>query len=150
MNNLLAFIESSGAAALFLSAFISSTIAPGGSEALFLYLLAQQERPWLELLLVATAGNTLGALTTWLLGWLAALGYDRWAHKAPAEDSKALVLVKRWGNVALLFSWLPLIGDALCLAAGWLRLPFSGSLVAIAVGKLLRYAGLIGVYAYFN
>ena len=30
--------------------------------------------------------------------------------------------VQRWGAAALLFSWLPLVGDALCVAAGWLRL----------------------------
>jgi len=39
----------------------------------------------------------------------------------------------------LLLSWLPLIGDVLCLAAGWLRLNFIKSLFFITLGKFARY-----------
>ena len=45
--------------------------------------------------------------------------------------------------MALFFAWLPIIGDALCFAAGFLRLPFMASCAAIATGKAVRYAALI-------
>ncbi|MFA0697499.1 DedA family protein, partial [Vibrio sp. 10N.222.49.C9] len=38
------------------------------------------------------------------------------------------------------------IGDPLCLAAGWLRMRFLPCLVLIALGKLVRYAVLVGLY----
>ncbi|MDD2662100.1 MAG: DedA family protein, partial [Methylococcales bacterium] len=57
---------------LFLSAFISSTIAPGGSEAVLAYMIAAGHYPTELVVIVATIGNTLGAVTTWGLGVLAA------------------------------------------------------------------------------
>ncbi len=124
---------------LFISAFISSTIAPGGSEAVLAYMVSEQMFNVNLLILVATIGNTLGALTTWFLGILA-------AKKFPAEEllsekkQKSLGFVKRWGVWTLFFSWLPIVGDGLCFAGGWLKLPFLFSLIAILIGKAIRYA----------
>ncbi len=39
----------------------------------------------------------------------------------------------------LLLSWTPVIGDALCVAAGWLRLNPYFSALFIALGKFARY-----------
>jgi membrane protein YqaA with SNARE-associated domain len=123
---------------LFVSAFISSTIAPGGSEAVLAYMVAEKIQPIAWLVSTATVGNTLGALTTWWLGYLA-------AKKYPVESileknkQRALSWVKRWGSWSLLLSWLPVIGDALCFAAGWLKLPLFFSIFLIFVGKLIRY-----------
>jgi membrane protein YqaA with SNARE-associated domain len=123
---------------LFISAFISSTIAPGGSEAVLAYMVSEKLFNVEGLVFIATVGNTLGALTTWLLGILA-------AKKFPAEQLlsekkiKSLKLVKRWGIWVLLFSWMPIVGDGLCFAGGWLKLPILLSCVAIFVGKAIRY-----------
>jgi len=123
---------------LFISAFISSTVAPGGSEAVLAYMVAEKLQPVLWLVAVATVGNTLGALTTWWLGHLA-------AKKFPAEElldkgkQRALQWVQRWGNWSLLLSWLPVVGDALCFAGGWLKLPLFLSVSLIFIGKLVRY-----------
>ena len=99
----------------------------------------------LWLLCVATVGNSLGAVTTFGLGVLAAMGYPV-ENLAGSYHEKALNTVRRWGVTALFISWLPVIGDAFCLAAGWLRLPFILSLVAITLGKAIRYA--IVIYAF--
>lgn len=127
---------------LFLSAFISSTIAPGGSEVVLAYLLGRAETPASELLAVATVGNTLGAITTWLLGlWL--------ARRYPSESlrdgrrQRAVQSMRRFGVPLLLLSWLPVVGDGFCFAAGWLRLSFPTSVLAIALGKLGRYAAVV-------
>lgn len=129
---------SSAEIGLFVSAFVSSTVAPGGSEALLVWLASEQAAQTYRLLLIATLGNTLGAMTTWGLGY--------WISHYRSPDAvlrrvsaTTLERLRRWGVAPLLLSWLPLIGDGLCLAAGWLRLPLLLSLIAIALGKLLRY-----------
>ncbi|WFP48887.1 DedA family protein [Methylomonas sp. EFPC3] len=130
--------ESWGLLGLFASAFISSTVAPGGSEAVLAYLVSQQHIPVISLVAVATVGNTLGALTTWWLGLWAAGKYPA-ETVLSSERQRSLRAVRRWGSWALLFSWLPLVGDGLCFAAGWLRLSWFSSLLAIFFGKVLRY-----------
>jgi membrane protein YqaA with SNARE-associated domain len=123
---------------LFVSAFISSTIAPGGSEAILGWLVSQGSISPGLLVVTATVGNTLGALTTWVLGLLGSKGVGPGWFAARINET-AMIRVRSWGVPALFFSWLPVIGDALCFAAGWLRLPFLLSLVAIVAGKFLRY-----------
>ena len=39
----------------------------------------------------------------------------------------------------LLLAWAPLIGDALCVAAGWLRLHWLPCCLFMAIGKFVRY-----------
>jgi membrane protein YqaA with SNARE-associated domain len=101
---------------LFLSAFISATIAPGGSEAVLALLSSTGNYPIAYLILSATVGNTLGAMTTWGLGMLAAQKYPV-ATLLSADKQKALNIVKMRGLWVLFFSWLPIVGDAFCFAA---------------------------------
>jgi len=132
-------VEAYGALGLFISAFISSTLAPGGSEAVLVYLLLNQEHGVLFLVLVATAGNTLGALTTFYLGSIAASKYP--PEKITKKNfAKANTYIQQYGSAALLLSWMPVIGDVLCFAAGWVRLNVIKSFVFILLGKFARYA----------
>ncbi|MGR9087789.1 MAG: YqaA family protein [Gammaproteobacteria bacterium] len=130
---------------LFLSSFISSTIAPGGSEAVLAYMISQGQYHAGQLVLVATVGNTLGAMTTWGLGMLA-------AKKIPlpsmlsSKQQRALVVVRTKGVWTLFFSWLPVIGDALCFAGGWLKFPLALGLSAIFLGKLGRYSAIAWLF----
>lgn len=127
---------------LFLSSFISSTILPGGSEVLLVYLLNQSEFGPVELLIAASAGNSFGGVLTYAMGWWIA---SRWPLKVPKKkrQKQAVILVRRYGVLSLLFSWLPLIGDPLCLAAGWIRCHLFISLMLICVGKTLRYSLIV-------
>ena len=127
---------------LFISAFVSSTLAPGGSEVVLAYLVTNSAISYYWLGIVATIGNTLGALTTFLLGYFPAHRISaRYAEKL--HNPRAIGLLHRWGMYTLLFSWLPLIGDAFCFAAGWLRLPVLRATAFIITGKALRYSVLI-------
>ena len=84
----------------------------------------------------------MGALTTWLLGLWAARRYP--LDKLHDDTRrKAVQAMRRYGIPLLLLSWLPLVGDGFCFAAGWLRLSFAASLIAIALGKLGRYAAIV-------
>jgi len=127
---------------LFLSAFISSTLFPGGSEAVLAYLASDATQPLYLLVIIATLGNTLGAMTSWGIGRIISLRYS--AEKLLKPSHKMAVLrLQKHGSVILLFSWLPIVGDPLCVAAGWLRINWLASLLFIMIGKLLRYIVVI-------
>lgn len=133
--------------ALFISAFISSTLLPGGSEALLALLTHQNSEPLALLVSVATLGNVLGAMVTFFIGVYIATKYPVKQFDKPMQQ-KALNWLQRYGSFALLMSWLPVIGDPLCLVAGWLRLHWLWACLAIATGKLLRYAIVAGLFSF--
>jgi membrane protein YqaA with SNARE-associated domain len=118
---------------LFTSSFLSATLLPGSSEAVLVALLVSvKTAPWL-LVLTATIGNSLGGLTNVILGRLFPLRESsRWQERAQGW-------LQRFGAPALLLSWLPLVGDLLCLLAGWLRLPWGPVIFFLCLGKALRY-----------
>ncbi len=130
---------------LFTSAFISSTIAPGGSEAVLAYMVANGLYSNQTLLTVATIGNTLGALTTWGLGMMAAKKFPL-ATLLSAKKQQALAIVEKRGLWVLFFSWLPIIGEMLCFAGGWLKLPFISACLIILSGKFARYATIVWLF----
>ena len=116
--------------ALFGASFVAATLFPLPSEAaLFAYLRAYPEHTALAVA-AATAGNTLGGMTTYLLGRL-----------LPNRkiDNKALRALHRWGAPATFFAWLPIVGDALSAGAGWLRVNWLAALLFMAAGRLSRY-----------
>lgn len=127
---------------LFLSSTLAATLLPGGSEAMLLYLATQTDHALFTLWWVATLGNTLGGLINWGLGWLLSRRYPERAPKGK-HAARALAWIHRYGVWSLLLAWVPLVGDPLCVAAGWLRLPLLLSSLCIAVGKGLRYALLM-------
>ena len=91
---------------------------------------------------VATAGNTLGGLINWGVGrWLAWRFPDKWPNRS--EHIWALERIRRHGSPLLVLSWLPVVGDPLCLAAGWTRIAALPAALFIALGKGLRYALLL-------
>lgn len=122
--------EPVGLGALFLSSFLAATLLPGGSELVFVAVLASGTSTLWPALGVATLGNTLGGLSSYLVGRLV---------PDTKTGGRALDWLKRFGAPVLLLSWLPLIGDALCVAAGWLRLSPWWAALFIALGKFARY-----------
>jgi len=123
---------STGLWALFASSFLAATLLPGGSE-LVLYgtLKLHPETRWTAVA-IATVGNSLGGLTSYGIGRVI----------PQSKPMRGLALVQRYGSPALLLSWVPLIGDALCVAAGWLRVPLVFATAFMALGKLARYVAI--------
>lgn len=124
--------DEGGLLALFASSFLSATILPGNSEIVLGALVVASPSIHWAAIGVATLGNTLGGMTSWGLGRLLP---DRSGRLAP----RALALARRYGVAALLLSWVPVIGDALCVASGWLRHDWRAAALAIAAGKFARY-----------
>ncbi|MFD2095874.1 YqaA family protein [Corallincola platygyrae] len=122
---------------LFIASFAAATLLPGGSEAILVGLYLNSEYAAYQLFLAATLGNSLGAIVTVAMG--------RWVAKArPPKPTKNWQLrwhnrLQRHGSPVLVMSWLPLVGDGLCLLAGWLRLSWLPVCLYITLGKALRY-----------
>ncbi len=130
--------ETASLVSLFISSFLAATLLPGGSEAvLFAVLKAYPESIWPTLML-ATLGNTLGGMVTFGMGWML----------PQTQQLKHVEKVRRYGTPALLLAWVPLIGDALCLAAGWLRLKWWHAVLFMAMGKFARYWVIAAVTQY--
>ncbi|MBI5278462.1 MAG: DedA family protein [Burkholderiales bacterium] len=135
-----------GLSTLFVAAFISATLLPIGSEpALFGLLKLNPELFW-PAVLVATAGNTLGGMVDWWIGYGTHEVVDKYEHKQ--WHSKALGWLERLGPKACLLAWMPIVGDPLCAVAGWLRLPFWPCTGYMLVGKFLRYVTMTAALLY--
>jgi membrane protein YqaA with SNARE-associated domain len=120
-----------GLAAVFAASFIAATVVPLSSEAvLFGYLTLHPEHAALAVAL-ATLGNTAGGMTTYLIG--------RLFPEKRNFNERILQTLRRFGPAATFFAWLPVVGDALCAAAGWLRVNWVAALGFMAAGRLARY-----------
>lgn len=122
---------------LFSSSFLSATLLPGNSEVVFAALLVTVETHYLLLLMVAIIGNTLGGLTNVIIGRFVPEPKDH------ARLTLAMKWLQRYGTPALLLSWLPVVGDLLCLLAGWLRMPWWSVTFFMLIGKSLRYIAVM-------
>jgi membrane protein YqaA with SNARE-associated domain len=153
-------------ALIFLFAFLAATILPVGSEPVLLAYWASSNHPFIWLsVCVAGLGNTLGGLVTYAMGRGLRVAWQRWrqriqkpklgidpkvvnlvAQPAPALSGRMLNALNRFGPVALLLSWVPVVGDPLCLAAGSMRLRLLPCLFFMAIGKFGRYATMAWVF----
>jgi membrane protein YqaA with SNARE-associated domain len=132
---------------LFATAFISATIFPMQSEAVFLAAVYSGKYSVPLLLATATLGNTLGAGVNWWLGYRIEKFRDRkWFPATEAQMARAQNWYKRWGRWSLLLAWLPFGGDALTVVAGIMREPLPSFLAIVGLGKLARYLGVLGLY----
>ena len=114
---------------LFISSLLAATLLPGGSEAVLFGILKLHPELFWPALLVGTLGNTIGGMISFGMGWLL----------PQTQQLKHVEKVRAHGTPALLLAWAPLIGDALCVAAGWLRLnPWHAALFML-LGKFARY-----------
>ncbi len=129
-----------GLASLFIAAFVSATLFPIGSEAVFVGVLAANPANAAAALAVATLGNTAGGALGWCMGREAQRAFERLSHGSAPAHPRALRWLERFGPRACLLAWLPVVGDPLCLVAGWLKLPFWPCVVYMAIGKFARYA----------
>lgn len=128
-------------AGLFLSAFLSATFVPLQSELAFVGMVISGRYPAWLLLAVAGAGNTLGSAVNWWLGRaLTRFENRRWFPIRKSAIERAEKWYVRYGLWSLLFSWMPVIGDPLTLAAGIMRTDFRIFLALVAVAKTGRYA----------
>ncbi len=139
-----------GLSTVFTIAFISATLLPMGSEPAVFGLVKINPDLFWAAILVATAGNTLGGMLSWWMGYGAHHAVDKVRSRKHQPDSgnaslsdrmheRALKWLEKLGPKAYLLSWLPGVGDPLCAVAGWLKMPLLACTVYMALGKFARY-----------
>lgn len=132
-------------AGLFLASFLAATLLPGGSEALLLVLVNQSPLEWLSLIAVASVGNSLGSLSSYGLGYVGRVKFTKAQYQ-----SRSAALIDKFGVWSLFLSWLPVVGDLLCVLAGYFKLPLGMSLLFIFIGKTLRYCLVVYGFSLFT
>ena len=135
------WFENLGLLGLFLGNFLAATVVPFSSDALFIgALLAGISSP-LSILLVATAGNYLGGVTTYFIGRLAKWEWvEKWFRVKRETLEKQKKTIDRWGVWAALVSWVPIVGDVINIALGFYKTPAVWTLLLLFVGKFARFA----------
>jgi membrane protein YqaA with SNARE-associated domain len=125
---------------LFLISFLAATILPFSSEVTLATLIASSNYNNLSLLIFASLGNILGSVVNWVLGFYSRnLATKRWFPFKDKQIKKSSSWFNRFGKWSLLFTWIPIIGDPLTLAAGLLRVKFIEFLILVTIGKVSRY-----------
>jgi len=124
---------------LFLASFLAATVVPFSSEALLSYLIVTGTDPYLAVA-VASAGNWLGGMSSFTIGYL---GKWEWIEKYLRIKRESIEkwhdrLYKR-GAVFAFFSWVPAVGDIFAVGLGLLRANIWITAAAMLAGKLLRY-----------
>jgi membrane protein YqaA with SNARE-associated domain len=135
-----------GLAGLALGSFLAATLVPLPSEAALFAYLKLHPQGTVAAIAVATIANTAGGMTSYLLGrLLPERTQERLAPRENWKAQRALAWLRRYGAGATFFAWLPIVGDALCIAAGWLRLSWPVALGFMAAGRLARYLAVLAL-----
>ena len=124
---------------LFIISFLAATVFPLSPEVLMV-LLYTQGYSAIGLIIVATISGYLGSLTY----YFAAIGgrnlaLNRWIKIEPEKLAKTQVRFERWGSIILFFSWLPIVGEPLIIAAGLLKVRFAVFSFWVIFGRLVRF-----------
>lgn len=141
-------LQNLGLFGLFIGCLLAATVIPFSSEALLAGALLLDYSPW-TVILVATLGNTIGGMTCYLLGWLCKWSWIEKYLKIKEETlSNAQARIGKYGSLAALLAWLPVVGDVIAVALGIMRTRIVPTTLFMFIGKGLRYmvvAGLINV-----
>ncbi len=131
-----------GLSTVFVVSLVSATLLPMGSEPVVFGLVKLNPELFWYVVVVATAGNTIGGAISWWMGHGAHKIRDQFSQRqqASTQEVRALRWLHSLGPKACLLSWLPGVGDPLCALAGWLHLPFWPCVIYMAIGKFARYA----------
>jgi membrane protein YqaA with SNARE-associated domain len=128
---------------LLLASFLSATVLPFSSEAVLAGMVYAGGDPVL-CVAVATIGNTLGGVSSYLIGRLGKLEWmERYLGVREEKLNRWLPPIQRYGSFFAILSFMPAFGDAIPLGLGFLRVNPWLTTLWMALGKLLRYVVVI-------
>ena len=149
MNELSELAVTLGYPGVFLVSFIASTLIPFSNEIVVAAMPALGYDIWLTAIW-ATAGGYLGSLLNYLVGKKGTdFFFARWIKIKSARWQQAERIFQRWGNWALFFVWLPIIGDPLAIVAGAFNIDWRIFSFWVVTGKFLRFIVLLGIVNWF-
>ncbi len=124
---------------LFLASFLAATVVPFSSEAILAVVIATGTDFWTAIL-VASAGNWLGGMSSYAIGYL---GKWEWIEKYLGIKKEK---IEKWHNrlyrkgaLFAFLSWLPFVGDIFAVGLGLLRSNVFITAIAMLAGKFARY-----------
>ena len=134
---------------LFFASFLAATIIPFLSSEALLSLMIINQHPLGSVLMVATAGNWLGGLSCYYIGWLGNWSLiEKYFGVQTTTLEKLKPKVDRWGAPLAFFCWVPVIGDPLAIGLGVFKTSPARVAVWILIGKGIRY--LVWAYITFS
>ncbi len=137
--------ESLGFLGLFLSGFLAATIVPLSSDVVLAGFLALGYSVWPSVL-IATLGNSLGGMTSYFLGYLGKWEWLEKYFKTPKHKVEGFqTKIYKWGTLAGLLTWLPIVGDIIAIALGFMRLNPWLSAFWMSLGRFVRYIIIAGI-----
>jgi len=130
---------------LFFTSFLASTIIPLGSEGMVVYMITKGHNI-VSIVVIASIGNYLGACTTYILGYIGRQkALEKYLKINQVDFARAEKLFTKYGSPVLLFTWLPIVGDALAAIGGIFKFNFLLFSIYVFTGKFIRYLAV----AYF-
>ena len=125
---------------LFIVSFLAATVLPLGSEWL-LIVMVSQGFALEETVIIATIGNYLGSCTTYAIGQYGSeYIIKKLLRIGTAQQKQAQNFYEKYGSWSLFLSWLPVIGDPICLIAGIFKVHWLRFSILVFLGKFSRYA----------
>ena len=125
---------------LFLTTLAAGSILPVQSEAVLAGMMVMGSWSVWMLILVASIGNTGGAIINWYMGkTLEKYENRKWFPAKPEQMARAHVWYDKYGRAALLLSWVPLFGDGLTVVAGVMEEKLGIFAGIVFIGKAARY-----------
>jgi membrane protein YqaA with SNARE-associated domain len=129
---------------LFLASFLAATVVPFSSEALLTFLIVNGTDAYTAVL-VATAGNWLGGMSSYAIGYL---GKWEWIEKYLRIKRET---IEKWHNrlykrgaIFAFLCWVPGVGDIFAVGLGLLRanIPITAiAMLADRAGILIKESG---------
>lgn len=144
------FLQEWGYIGLFVGSFMAATVVPFSSDFLIIGLLLAGGNP-LVCFISATAGNWLGGLTSFGLGWL---GKWEWMERlfkiTPEKLTAQKSRIERYGALLAFMSWLPFVGDIFAIGLGFYKLPPIKCSIYMLIGKATRFLLWIWLFSIFG
>jgi len=124
---------------LFLSAFLSGSVFPFNSESV-LSLLIYSGFDVASCLVAASAGNAIGGISIYYLGYLGKMEWiEKYAKVKPEKIHAILPKLERYGPIVASLSFVPIIGDVVILGLGFFRISPVFTIIFMTIGKFARY-----------
>jgi membrane protein YqaA with SNARE-associated domain len=130
---------------LFLISFLSATILPISSE-MILSMIFYKGISKMDALLYATLGNSLACILNYFLGYFVfktmnqkSLKIFNIKFKLPSSEDLSYRIVQKYHYYAILFSWLPIIGDPITILSGYFKFPLISFILIASFLRFLRY-----------
>jgi membrane protein YqaA with SNARE-associated domain len=140
------FLQEWGYTGLFIGSFLASTVVPFSADFLIIGLLLAGGNPFL-CFISATAGNWLGGITSFGIGWLGKWEWIERFFKVKRETlARQKERIDKYGALLAFMSWLPFVGDIFAIGLGFYKLPPVKCSVYMLIGKGARFLLWIGLF----